>query len=1292
MKPGLSANPYIGPRSFQTGEKLYGRDHEVNELTGLLVAERIVLLHSPSGAGKTSLLQAALIPTLQTQGFTIIPIMRVNTELPSVNNTLPSATDHHYDENQQHPPNRYILSALMALEEALPEEQQMPIEHLAQMTLSDYLDQRAELYQNNHQSQNQPDDNEADSADVWDEEEEPDDQASTSDILLIFDQFEEILTIEPTNQDAKTAFFKQVGEALHQGRRQSRAIQHGQRWALFSMREDYIAGLDPYLRAIPTRLKNTFRLDLLGISAARQAIQQPAHRVGVEFSDSAADKLLQDLRRVQVQQPDGSVQEVPGNYVEPVQLQIVCHRLWESLSPATTCIDVESLAALGDVNTTLADYYDSCVSQVAHQTGVRERAIREWFGAHLVTPQGIRGQVLQGASESEGLPNHVIRALVDTYLVRAEKRRGATWFELSHDRLIEPVITSNTAWFERNLSMFQRQATVWDEQHRPEGMLLHGNALAEAEQWATEHADELTPVEEEFLQQCREQRRQEQQREAERQRKMRIAWMVAAGMAVLLLIAVAATIFAIQQREVAEMANAALQNANVSLEQQVRVIESQRLSYASKGVADTAPETSLLLAYEALQANQSPFTAQTLRDALDTVTWHTTDAMQIQNVNSQMNTAAFSPDGMNIAGGFDNGDVQVWDLEGKTVATCIGHTARISWVAFSPDGSRIVTASEDMTSRVWDATDGTLLLTLEGHTAELNSAAFHPDGTHILTTSQDQTAQVWDEEGHSILTIEAPDAVMDATFTPDGEHIVIAVWDGTASVLTADGEPVTTLEGHTGGLNAVSISPDGNTIATMSVDWEVRLWHLDGTPIAVLKQHTETVRSATFVPEIDALITTSTDHTARLWSMDGTQLALLQGHTAQVLNAAYYPQNSHTQPRIITIADDGVVRTWVESTPPLPTLDGHTAFVRGVAFSLNGDYLVTVSDDTTARIWNPDDGTQLAVLEGHTDAVKNLDISPDGEYIVTGSDDTTARVWKRDGTLYATLEGHTDTVKSLTFSPDGQHILTASQDTTARVWNLDGSLHATLEGHTDGIWFATISPDGQYIATAATDNTARIWSIDGDLMATLEDHTDWVLRVAFSPDGQNLVTVSLDGTVKIWSIDGTLLKTLEDHTDWVVHVAFSPDGHYFVTSSNDTNARVWKADGTPHAVLAGHTGGVVRAFFDASGQHIATASWDGTARIWDIDGTLQATLKGHTAGVVMARFSPDENRVVTASEDGTARQYLVNMSDVLAVSVCRVGRGLTDDEQQAYDIETPHFDFEQHQCPPVFSWQTEAIE
>src|SRR5205085_2454610 len=188
-------------------------------------AERIVLLYSPSGAGKSSLIQAGLIEQLRKEGFRPLPVMRVSLQ----------------PENMPPNANRYLLSAKLSLEEhddELDSEAQRKhnAESLAAMSLAEYLDQRPKP---------------ADELDIGISEE-----------VLIFDQFEEVLTLDPVDTAAKQEFFKQVGEAL----------RNRSRWALFAMREEYRAALDPYLRYIPNGLSATFRLDLLGIKEACDAI------------------------------------------------------------------------------------------------------------------------------------------------------------------------------------------------------------------------------------------------------------------------------------------------------------------------------------------------------------------------------------------------------------------------------------------------------------------------------------------------------------------------------------------------------------------------------------------------------------------------------------------------------------------------------------------------------------------------------------------------------------------------------------------------------------------------------------------------------------------------------------------------------------------------------------------------------------------------------------------------------------------------------------------------------------
>jgi len=280
--PGLAAsdavpghpNPYPGPRSFRYGERIYGRDREIDQLSDVLIAERIVLFYSPSGAGKTSLLEAGLRPRLEKRDFEVLPTVRVGyVPPPSLNGAAVR--------------NRYLLSTLLSLEEDRPSDQQLGISELLDIGLSDYLDR----LDHNHR-----------------------------DPCILFDQFEELFTLDPTDQEQKVDFLHEVGIALR---------DRG-RWALFSMREDFIAQLDPYLHLVPTRFSTRYRLDLLGASAAETAIRQPAEEAGVRFSAAAADRLIDDLRRVRVKR-GASVTEELGPYVEPVQLQVVCRQLWSSV-------------------------------------------------------------------------------------------------------------------------------------------------------------------------------------------------------------------------------------------------------------------------------------------------------------------------------------------------------------------------------------------------------------------------------------------------------------------------------------------------------------------------------------------------------------------------------------------------------------------------------------------------------------------------------------------------------------------------------------------------------------------------------------------------------------------------------------------------------------------------------------------------------------------------------------------------------------------------------------------------
>jgi hypothetical protein len=115
-----------------------------------------------------------------------------------------------------------------------------------------------------------------------------------------------------------------------------------------------------------------------------------------------------------------------------------------------------------------------------------------------------------------------------------------------------------------------------------------------------------------------------------------------------------------------------------------------------------------------------------------------------------------------------------------------------------------------------------------------------------------------------------------------------------------------------------------------------------------------------------------------------------------------------------------------------------------VAFSLDGQRILTGSGDKTAKVWEAANGKELLSLNGHSEAITSVTFSPDGQRIVTGSYDRTAKVWDAaTGKELFTLKGHNSGVSSVAFSPNGQRILTGSLDGTARVWEAASEAQVT---------------------------------------------------------------------------------------------------------------------------------------------------------------------------------------------------------------------------------------------------------
>ncbi|MGW7530378.1 nSTAND1 domain-containing NTPase [Streptomyces sp. NPDC054783] len=400
-------------------------------------------------------------------------------------------------------------------------------------------------------------------------------------------------------------------------------------------------------------------------------------------------------------------------------------------------------------------------------------------------------------------------------------------------------------------------------------------------------------------------------------------------------------------------------------------------------------------------------------------------------------SVAFSPDGRTLATSSWDHTTRLWNVDsGKPRATLHGHTDAVTSVAFSPDGRTLATSSWDHTTRLWNVDSGKSRVTSPGHTSSVTSVAFSPDGRTLATGSWDNTARLWDVATGSIRAALPghTTAVTSVVFSPDGRTLATGSWDRTVRLWdVAPGRSSSPLTGHTGSVTSVAFSPDGRTLATGSDDNTARLWDVaTGSIRAALPGHTKAVTSVAFSPDGRTLATGSDDNTTGLWDVaTGKTRATLMGLTKAVTSVAFSPDGR----TLATGSDDKTVWLWdVATGKPRATLHGHTKAVTSVAFSPDGRTLATGSDDKTVWLWDVATGKPRATLHGHTKAVTSVAFSPDGRTLATGSDDKTVWLWDvATRKPRATLHGHTDAVRSVAFSPDRRTLATGSDDHTVRL-------------------------------------------------------------------------------------------------------------------------------------------------------------------------------------------------------------------------------------------------------------------
>jgi hypothetical protein len=487
--------------------------------------------------------------------------------------------------------------------------------------------------------------------------------------------------------------------------------------------------------------------------AALEAVRKPAQAGGRPFAAAVAESLVDNLRQIRAELPlsrpdaDGSeespasqdavlslskgrVKGALGQFVEPVQLQVVCYQLWENLKarPAGQITQAD-LQELGNVDQALADFYEQALAKAISATGAVELQLRDWFERKLITEAGTRGSVYRGKEMTAGLATPTADFLVNQFVLRTESRAGGIWYELVHDRFIEPILQANKDW-RIQLPPLVQLAETWVRSGESRSHLLEGELLRQAMASNLPEIGQFEPVKK-FLEASQ---AAQQAKEAAEQAK--------------------------ELQQVQALAEAEHRRAEAQARAAGRlrwtVIALGLFILTTAGVIGLAIYTGLLRA-EAVLKDAVITTALPLNGRLyiavdpSGTAIKLTDTMSGRSITlsgghtDEISKFILSENASYLASSDVSGTTTVWDLStGRAVASLGGHTKTIRYVVFSPDGRLLATGGDDGTTRIWDTSTWQQTHVLESDGGSIISVAFWEDSSLLVTATTEGQYAIWD--------------------------------------------------------------------------------------------------------------------------------------------------------------------------------------------------------------------------------------------------------------------------------------------------------------------------------------------------------------------------------------------------------------------------------------------------------------------------------------------------------------------------------------------------------------------
>lgn len=320
---------------------------------------------------------------------------------------------------------------------------------------------------------------------------------------------------------------------------------------------------------------------------------------------------------------------------------------------------------------------------------------------------------------------------------------------------------------------------------------------------------------------------------------------------------------------------------------------------------------------------------------------------------------------------------------------------------------------------------------------------------------------------------------------------------------------------------------------------------------------------------------------------------------------------------------------------------GHSAKVNKLAFSPDGNNLVSISDDKSIRIWNVAKGELERTLRpysggGSDGRLYAAALSPNGRFLAIGGytvENDIRIIDLMNTSNIVILKGHNGIITDLEFDAEGYRLASASEDKTIKIWTLtvkDKKLALkeakTLEGHTAQVYDVAFSPDGKQLVSGSYDTSLRLWNLSAGSSTLMKMHFEKVQCVAFSPDGKNIISGSSDSRILVWDNEGNYVKELDKLSSKAIGAfSFTADGRTLIVAADQAYAYDMPGGTRLHRFTMHNN--TVSATASYKNQFIATAdASSGKIMVWKPrSGEVQSSFGGKGNTVWAVATGKDQN-------------------------------------------------------------------